>query len=61
MFLVMSQDGTVYKGVILCPKTLVEHPVQFEVPESPEKKAKLEGKQAMGVSQTPARLFAFDR
>ncbi len=57
LFLVKTQDGTVYTGVLSTPKTLGGRPLQIEVLEAPEKKVALERKQVVNVNQTSAKVW----
>jgi len=50
LFLVRTQDGTVYQGLISTPKTLGGRPVEIEVLETAEKKVALEREQVVDVS-----------
>ena len=57
LFLVRTQDGTVYKGSISTPKTSGGRPVEIEILEAPEKKIALERKQVVQVSETSAKVW----
>jgi len=57
LFLVRTQDGTVYQGLISTPKTLGGRPVEIEVLETAEKKVALEREQVVDVSQTSRNLW----
>jgi hypothetical protein len=56
LFLVKTQDGTVYTGTLSAPKTSGERPMEVEVFETPERKVTLERKQVVEVNET-ARNF----
>jgi hypothetical protein len=52
LFLVKTQDGTVYTGTLSTPKTLDGRPLQIEVLETPEKKVTLEATQVVNATET---------
>ncbi len=56
LFIVKTQDGTVYTGALSTTKSYGERPMQIEVLEAPEKKVTLERKEVVEVSET-ARGF----
>lgn len=57
LFLVKTQDGTVYQGALSTPKTSGGRPLQIEVAEAPEKKAILQRNQVIDVTQTSTRFW----
>lgn len=57
LFLVKTQDGTVYKGVLSIPKTQNKRPVQIEIVEAPEKKVAMERTQVVDVNQTSTNIW----
>ncbi|MEJ2009893.1 MAG: DUF481 domain-containing protein [Acidobacteriota bacterium] len=57
LFLVKTQDGTVYKGLISTRKALGGRPVEIEVLETAEKKVAIERQQVVDVSQTSTKLW----
>lgn len=57
LFIVKTQDGIVYTGVLSVPKTQGGRPLQIEVVEAPQKKVALERKQVIDVSQTSAKVW----
>ena len=52
LFLVKTQDGTVYTGALSTPATPAGHPLQIEIVESPEKKVTLERAQVVTADET---------
>jgi hypothetical protein len=57
LFLVRTQDGTVYQGTISTPKTLGERPKEIEVLEVSEKKVSLGREQVVQVSETSTKFW----
>jgi len=57
LFLITTEDGTVYQGAISTPKTAGERAKQIEVLESPEKTVALERGQVIEVSETAANFW----
>jgi hypothetical protein len=57
LFLVKTQDGTVYTGALSAPKTSGERPMLVEVLETPESKVTLERKQVVEVNQTAGNFW----
>ena len=57
LFLVKTQDGTIYKGELSTLKTQGGRPVEIEVLETTEQKAILERKEVIDMSQTSANLW----
>jgi hypothetical protein len=56
LFIVKTQNGTVYTGALSTPTISDERPLQIEILETPEKKVTLERKEVVDVSET-ARGF----
>ena len=52
LFIVKTQDGTVYTGALSTTKIYGERPTQLEILETPEKKVSLERKEVVEVSET---------
>jgi hypothetical protein len=52
LFLVRTQDGTIYTGTLSTPETPAGRPMQIEVWETPEKKVTLEKERIADVDQT---------
>jgi hypothetical protein len=57
LFLVKTQDGTVYTGALSTPQTVGERPLEIEVIETPESKVTLEGNQIVNVTETAANFW----
>jgi hypothetical protein len=51
LFMVKTQDGAVYTGILSTPKTSDERPMQLDVLETDEKKASLERTQVIRIDQ----------
>jgi len=56
LFLVKTQDGTVYTGALSTPETLGQRPMQIEISDVPERKVTLERQKVVEMTQT-ARGF----
>lgn len=56
LFVVTTQDGTVYIGTISTPKTEVGRPLQIDVWEAPEKRTTLERTQITTVDETSPKV-----
>lgn len=57
LFLVKTQDGTVYTGTLFVPQTPGGRPTEIEVLETPEKKVSLERTQVVDVNQTATSIW----
>jgi hypothetical protein len=57
LFMVKTQDGTVYTGSLSTPKTLGERPLQIEILQSPEKKTTLPATEVVDVTQTATNFW----
>jgi hypothetical protein len=57
LFLVRTQDGTVYTGALSTPETLGRRPSQIEVLESPKEKVTLEREQVVFVNETSSNFW----
>jgi hypothetical protein len=57
LFMVKTQDGTVYTGMLSTPKTFDERPMQLDVLETQEKKASLERTQVVEMEETSRNFF----
>jgi Protein of unknown function, DUF481 len=57
LFMVTTQDGTVYTGSLSTPKTLGDRPLQIEILESPEKKITLAAAQVVDATQTATNFW----
>ena len=52
LFIVKTEDGTVYTGTLSTPETRAERPLQIEILEAPEKMVTLERKRVVSVNET---------
>jgi Protein of unknown function, DUF481 len=52
LFMVKTQDGTVYTGKLSTPETQGERPMQIEIVEAPEKSVTLERNKIVQVTET---------
>jgi len=52
LFLVHTEDGSVYEGTLRTPETSAQQPVKIEVLESPQKTETLERQQVVQIAQT---------
>jgi hypothetical protein len=57
LFLVKTQDGTVYTGRISTPEVPGGRPVQIEISETPEKKITLQRKRIVRMDETAANSW----
>jgi Protein of unknown function, DUF481 len=57
LFLVKTQDGTVYTGTLSTPETPGGRPLQIEIVENPEKNVTLERRQVVNVRETAATFW----
>ena len=57
LFLVRTQDGTVYTGALSTPETSAGRPLQIEVLESPEEKVILKRKQVVLLNETSSNFW----
>lgn len=57
LFLVRTQDGSVYRGTLSTPATPAGRPLQIEVLEAPEKPVMLDRKQVVNVDQTSTNVW----
>jgi len=56
LFLVKTQDGTVYTGALSTPVTPAGRPLQIEIVESPEKKITLERAKVVAADETSENI-----
>jgi len=57
LFLVKTQDGTVYTGALSTPATVGGRPLEIEVLETPEEKVTLERTQVVNVTETATNFW----
>ena len=57
LFLVKTQDGTVYKGTLSTPETPAERPLELEIVEAPSQKVTLERKRVILMDETSGSLW----
>jgi Holliday junction resolvase len=57
LFLVRTQDGTVYTGALSTPDTSAGRPLQIEVLESPEEKVTLKRDQVVLLNETSSKFW----
>jgi putative salt-induced outer membrane protein YdiY len=57
LFLVKTEDGTVYTGALSTPKTPAGRPLQIEILEAPEKTVTLERKRVISVNETSSSFW----
>jgi hypothetical protein len=57
LFLVKTQDGTVYTGALFIPETSGGRPMQIEILEAPEKRVTLERKQVVEMNETSRNFW----
>jgi len=57
LFLVKTQDGTVYTGALSTPQTLGGRPLQIEILEAPEKTLSLDAAQVVNVTETSTNFW----
>ena len=57
LFLVRTQDGTVYTGALSTPETSAGRPLQIEVLESPQEKVTLKREQVVLLNETSSNFW----
>jgi hypothetical protein len=57
LFLVKTESGAVYRGVINSTETSPDRPIEIEVAETPENKVNLKGPEIVDVAVTSDRFF----
>jgi hypothetical protein len=57
LFLVRTEDGTVYKGTLSTPRTPAKRPLQIEISESTEKPIVLDWTQVADLDETSASIW----
>jgi len=57
LFLVKTEDGTVYTGTLSTPETPAGRPLQIEIRETPEKIVTLERKRLVSVTETSSNFW----
>jgi len=57
LFIVKTQDGTVYTGALSTPKAAGGRPTQIEILETPERKVTLERKQVVEMNETSSNFW----
>ena len=57
LFLVKTEDGTVYTGTLSTPETPAGRPLQIEIREAPQKIVTLERKQVVSVTETSSSFW----
>jgi hypothetical protein len=57
LFLVKTQDGTVYTGALSTPKTVGGRPLQIEILETPEKTVTLDATQVVNATETATTFW----
>jgi Protein of unknown function, DUF481 len=57
LFIVKTEDGSVYTGTLNTPETPVGQPVKIEIVETPEKEVALNGPEIVGMSQTSEKFW----
>jgi hypothetical protein len=57
LFLVKTQDGTVYTGMISIPETPSQRPKQIEILEAPERKVTIESTRVVDLNETSANFW----
>src|SRR6516165_986661 len=57
LFLVKTEDGTVYTGTLSTPKTPVGRPLEIGVAEAPEKKIILERRRVARMDETAGNFW----
>ena len=57
LFLVKTQDGTVYTGALSTPETPSRRPKEIEILEAPERKVTLERTQVVDMNETSANFW----
>ncbi len=57
LFIVKTEDGSVYTGKLNTPETLGGQPVMIQIVEAPEKKVVLKSPQVVGISETSEKFW----
>jgi hypothetical protein len=57
LFIVKTEDGSVYTGKLNTPETPGGQPVKIQIMETPEKKVVLNSPQIVGISETSERFW----
>ena len=57
LFIVKTEDGSVYTGSLNTPETPVGQPVKIEIVESPEKEVMLNSPQIVGITETSEKFW----
>jgi Protein of unknown function, DUF481 len=57
LFIVKTEDGSVYTGRLNTPETPVGQPVKIQIVETPEKKVVLDSPQIVGISETSEKVW----
>jgi hypothetical protein len=57
LFIVKTEDGSVYTGTLNTPETPAGQPIQIQILETPEKKVVLDRPKIVGMSQTSEKLW----
>src|SRR5712691_8815666 len=57
LFLVRTEDGSVYNGTLNSNETIGDRPIEINVTETPEKEVKLNSAQIVDVTQTSEKFF----
>ena len=57
LFIVKTEDGTVYKGVLNSRETGAGRPIEIEIAETPEKNAVINSARVVNVSQTSEKFL----
>lgn len=57
LFLVRTQDGTVYTGSLSTPKTSGERPLQIEILKAPDEKVTLDRQQVVLMNETSSNFW----
>src|ERR1700739_4443737 len=57
LFIVKTEDGSVYTGKLNTPETPGGQPVKIQIVETPEKKVVLDSPQIVGISETSERFW----
>jgi hypothetical protein len=57
LFLVKTEDGSVYRGVLNSRETGIGRPIEIEIAEAPEKKATISSARVVNVSETSEKFL----
>jgi hypothetical protein len=57
LFIVKTEDGSVYTGSLNTPETPIGQPVKIEIVESPEKEVMLDSPQIVGMTETSEKFW----